>query len=384
MGTVTPYDTANGRRYRVRYRKPDKSQTDKRGFRTRRDADLFLASVEIAKHTGRYIDPSRARVTVADWTATWLASRSDLRPSTLDRVNGAIRNHIVPELGPIALGDLERLRIQQWAGGLSTTQGPASVRKIVNVLSGALQLAVDDGRLPANPAQRLKLPKISKSQKRFLSHDQVAALAKSVEVHSGGNGYGLLVLVLAYGGLRWGELAGLQVRDFDSATGRLHIRTTMVEVNGYFKESSPKDYEERFIPVPASIAEQLAIHVAGKKMTDHVFVGARGGGVLRNRVFRRGWFDTAAIEIGVPGLTPHELRHTCASLAVSAGANVKALQRMLGHASAKETLDTYSDLFDADLDSVAAALNQVIMKLNVGKMWASDELPASLTSADWS
>ncbi|MBC7591927.1 MAG: hypothetical protein H7226_12920 [Salinibacterium sp.] len=70
-----------------------------------------------------------------------LASRSDLRSSTLDRVNGAIGNHIVPELGRIALGDLERLQIQQWASGLSVKQEPASVRKIVNVLSGALQLA---------------------------------------------------------------------------------------------------------------------------------------------------------------------------------------------------------------------------------------------------
>ena len=92
--------------------------------------------------------------------------------------------------------------------------------------------------------------------------------------------------------------------------------------------------------------------------------------MLRNRTFRRGWFNDAAEQIGIPGLTPHELRHTCASLAVSAGANVKALQRMLGHSSAKETLDTYSDLFDEDLDSVAVALNATGAALNVGKLWA--------------
>ena len=69
-------------------------------------------------------------------------------------------------------------------------------------------------------------------------------------------------------------------------------------------------------------------------------------------------------------------------MAVSVGANVEALQRMLGHASAKETLDTYSDLFDADLDSVAAALNQVIIKINVGKMWASDGVPTTAEKAD--
>ena len=53
-------------------------------------------------------------------------------------------------------------------------------------------------------------------------------------------------------------------------------------------------------------------------------------------------------------MTPHDLRHTAASLAISAGANVKAVQRMLGHASASMTLDVYSDLFDDDLDAVAA------------------------------
>ena len=64
--------------------------------------------------------------------------------------------------------------------------------------------------------------------------------------------------------------------------------------------------------------------------------------------------------IGQDGLTPHEMRHTAASLAISAGANVKAVQRMLGHASAAVTLDVYSDLFDSDLDSVAIILDAAI------------------------
>jgi integrase len=75
-------------------------------------------------------------------------------------------------------------------------------------------------------------------------------------------------------------------------------------------------------------------------------------------VFRRGWLAQAAAATGVPGLTPHELRHTAASLAISAGANVKAVQRMLGHASAEVTLNVYSDLFDDDLDDVATRLNR--------------------------
>jgi integrase len=129
------------------------------------------------------------------------------------------------------------------------------------------------------------------------------------------------------------------------------------------------------------VLEQLATAISGRDPKAPVFVGKRGGGVLRNQVFRRGFLDAAAVEVGLDGLTPHELRHTCASLAVSAGANVKALQRMLGHASAKETLDTYADLFDADLDSVAIALNQMIANLNEVKMKSNAAESAEVSSS---
>lgn len=96
--------------------------------------------------------------------------------------------------------------------------------------------------------------------------------------------------------------------------------------------------------------------------------GIRTGTWLRNHVHRVGWFDAAAVKVGIKGLTPHELRHTAASLAVSAGANVKAVQRMLGHASAAVTLDVYADLFDDDLDSVATALNLAAMQSDVANL----------------
>jgi integrase len=182
--------------------------------------------------------------------------------------------------------------------------------------------------------------------------------------------YGTLVMVLAYCGLRWGELAGLTVADVDTKRSRLEIRNTIVEVNGNMQASTPKDYEERSIPVPRFVLLELAPLLAGRSAASPVFPGVRSGGPLRNRSFRRYFLDAAAEEVGLGGLTPHELRHTCASLAVSAGANVKALQRMLGHSSAKETLDTYADLFDDDLDSVAIALDRVVTQTNVGKVWS--------------
>jgi integrase len=88
--------------------------------------------------------------------------------------------------------------------------------------------------------------------------------------------------------------------------------------------------------------------VAGKSADDLDFT-TQTGKPLRNLNFRRDYFDRAATDAGLAGLTPCELRHTAASLAVSAGANVKAVQRMLGHASAAMTLDVYAGLFDDDL-----------------------------------
>lgn len=89
---------------------------------------------------------------------------------------------------------------------------------------------------------------------------------------------------------------------------------------------------------------------------------------------RRGWFHHAIaraqlVDAGFPRVTIHDLRHTAASLAISAGANPKAVQRMLGHASAAMTLDTYADLFEDDLDAVSERIDDARARAVVGDMW---------------
>jgi integrase len=242
------------------------------------------------------------------------------------------------------------------------------------VLSGALEAAVRDGRLPSNPARGLLLPKVKKASKRYLSHAQVRDLAAAVEATGAGIqngralGFGTLVRLAAYTGLRWSELAGLRVRDVDFARGRLAVAHTVVEVGGVLHEGDPKNYEARAVPIPPFVLRELRSHVEGRKGDEPLFVGPRSHSWLRNRAFRRGWLTPAAAAIGQAGLTPHELRHTAASLAISAGANVKAVQRMLGHASAEVTLNVYSDLFDDDLDDVATRLDHAAMHPNVSDL----------------
>lgn len=102
--------------------------------------------------------------------------------------------------------------------------------------------------------------------------------------------------------------------------------------------------------MPRFLVDDLAAHLAGRP-ADALAFTTRHGAVLRVGGARRAWFDQAAEAAGLAGLTPHDLRHTAASLAVSAGANVKAVQRMLGHARAAMTLHVYADLFDDDLEA---------------------------------
>lgn len=116
----------------------------------------------------------------------------------------------------------------------------------------------------------------------------------------------------------------------------------------------------RSAPTLPRLAAMIEEACAGKGPEGLLF----GDGVnhMRNSG-SQGWFANAvkraqAVDPSIPRLTPHDLRHTAASLAISSGANVKAVQRMLGHASAAMTLDTYADLFDDDLDAVAQRLER--------------------------
>ena len=205
-------------------------------------------------------------------------------------------------------------------------------------------------QVPRNPASRVKLPHVRSRDKRFLSHEQVAALADAAgEDH-------LIIRVLAYCGLRFGELAALRVRDVDPLRRRLHIEVSATEVDGRMVFGTPKSHQCRSVPVPRSLITDLAAVCAGKSPDELVFT-APNGGVLWLRNWRRRVFDPAVAAAGLGQLSPHELRHTAASLAVAAGANVKAVQRTLGHASAAMTLDVYSGLFDDDLDAVADRLD---------------------------
>jgi integrase len=326
MATVEAYETSAGKRYRVRYRKPDRSQTTKRGFRTKREAELYLAGVELGKASGTYIDPSSARVTVSELGSIWIASQSHLKPYSMAVVESAWRLHVRPVWGATPIGEVRHSEVQTWVarladgtGRASKPKSPALVHRAHGVLSSVLEVAVRDHRIPANPARGIGLPRRVGRALRYLTHEQLHRLAEASGQHS------TLVRLLGYTGLRWGEATALTVRDIDRATRRISISRNAVLVNGLVVVGTPKTHKQRSVPYPALLDLSLATACEGKPDGGLVFPGPDGDFLITPTVRQRSWFDRALESAGLPEVTIHDLPHTAASLAVSAGANVKAV-----------------------------------------------------------
>lgn len=339
----------NGR-WRARYRDPAKRE-HARDFRRKLDAERWLASVETAKSRGEWLDPVLGKMTFGKWAERWLAGQSQLRPSTHDRYGRILEHQILPWWERVPLAAVNHADVVAWVGDLvARGYAPATVRQAHRVFSLVLMLAVRDGRLNRNVAQGVRLPRVVQQEKTFLTHEQVSQLAEAC------GPYELFVTFLAYTGLRWGEFAALRAKHVDLLRRRVTVAESASEVQGVMAFGPTKTHQRRVVVLPRFLVDPLAEHLEDKKADDLVFA-APNGGVLRNSNFRHRVLTPAAASVGLAGLSPHDLRHTAASLAIAAGANVKVVQQMMGHASAAMTLDVYAGLFGDDLDSVADSLD---------------------------
>ncbi len=324
----------------------------KRTFPRRSDAERYISAIQDDLYRGAYVDPNRGKVTVAEWTESWLASLGYLKVSTRTRYAGIAQRHIVPKWGRRKLSAVNHADVAEWVTDLSESAAPGTVRQIHRVFSLILEHAVLDSRLAANPAKAVSLPRMRTREPVFLNIREVDKLAACAACN------GITIRFLAMTGLRFGELAALRVADIDLTRRRVRVKASVSEVGGKLIWTTPKNHHARWVPIPGSLAAELA-ELIGDRSRDELVFTAPSGGVLRLNNWRYRIFDPACAAAGITGLRPHDLRHTAASLAVSAGANVKAVQRMLGHASAAMTLDIYAGLFADDLASVADGIDRL-------------------------
>jgi integrase len=361
---------SNGR-WRARYFDQVHRQHE-RNFRRKTDAQRWLDEQTSSLVQGTWIDPERSKTTVSEVADTWM-STPDWKATTKARNRGNLDNYILPRWGAVKLRDVAHDDVQAWVNGLSVPGpdgpglAPNTVRKVAGNLSSILSAAVASKRLPSNPMDDIRLPAAASKRRRYLSAEEVEQFADAA-----GDRHKLVVYVLAYTGLRIGELAALRIKDVDTVRRRLRVEESMTEVNGKTVFSDPKDYQRRTVPYPSFLQDMIVDQVKERDPDDFLFASPKGG-VLRYRNMRRGWWDVAAEDAGLEGLTPHSMRHTAASLAVHSGASVLALQRMLGHEKPSMTLDVYSDLFDDDLDALADRLTATRTEAVKGKSRGDDE-----------
>ncbi|MFL0274313.1 tyrosine-type recombinase/integrase [Mycobacterium sp. SMC-19] len=355
--TVPSAASGVGKRWRARY-VDDDGREHAKGFTRKIDAQQWL-DTEVAKlTTGTYVRPSAGRVTVAAVYTTWFAALSHVSAKTASSRQSAWNCRVKPQWSDVLVADVRSSTVRAWiASMVAAGAGTPTIENAFGVLRQVMGAAVEDGRIARNPCDGVKLPKRQHADRGYLTHQQVATLASAVERDA------IVVRFLAYTGLRWGEMAALRVQDFDMLRRRVNVSRSVTELGG-LQWSTPKTWERRSVPFPAVLVPELAALMSSKERDSLVFTDRRGG-VLRNsnwraRVFRPAIVQCQAADPAFPAITPHDLRHTAASLAVSARANVKAVQRMLGHAKASMTLDTYADLFDDDLDQVADRLDAAI------------------------
>lgn len=339
-----------GLRYRVRYRQGGRAFS--KSFAERTDAELFLAGVQVDLVTGSWVDPQRARMTVGQFAPTWLATTGHGKRSTRNFYDSLTRTHVLPRWADRELGSLSQAEIAAWVGEMRDQMSASRTRHAFRALSLLLDLAVSDKRLSANPAKGVKLPKPAKKDKRYLTREELEQMANSIDDVS----YRALILLLGLTGLRFGEAIALCRRSIVWANNRISVTAALAEDGGTQYIDTPKSHERRMVAMPPELTELLAHLCAGKRPGDLIFTAPKGGSV-RYRNFRRDAFDGAAAQLDHESFTPHDLRHTAASLAVAAGADVKVIQKMLGHASAAMTLDIYADLFDSRLDDVSERMS---------------------------
>ncbi|MBF6213817.1 site-specific integrase [Nocardia puris] len=336
-------------------------------FTTLRDAKAFQHDLEVQKSAGEYVNPALGKVTVAELaagpdddpaSAGWLKrKKASTAPSNYRTLESSWRVHVKPRWGATRIGDQNALNldtVETWIAEMVEKGCSATVViRAYGVLAGVLDSAVKAKRLRTNPVRGVEnLPRKSTKRHVYLTSADVQRLADESKRHR------VLVFVLAYTGIRWGEAVALRVRDIDFLRRRLVIADNAVQLGVDHALGETKGRKVRSVPVPQFVLDELSVICTGKARDALVFPHPDDAEkYLPRPKSDDGWFVSAVKRAKVQDITPHDLRHTCASLAVSAGVNVLALARMLGHTDPAVTLRVYADLFDTDLDKAAKLMH---------------------------
>ncbi len=342
-------------KYRARYR-DDAGKEHARHFTRKVDAQRWLDEVTASVLTGAYVDPRAGRVTFGEYARAWQQAQIHRR-NTAAAVDSALRVHALPRFGARQMASVRPSEIQAFVREL-TEKGlaPATVRVTYQHLRSVFRAAEQDRVIARTPCQRITLPRVERARIEPLPTTSVHALADAMPPR-----WSALVILMAGTGLRPGEAAGVTLDrvDFLRRTLRVdrQLLLTWPPTFGPPKTST----SHRTVPLPQVVVDALAAHIAAfPPGTEGALFTMRDGSLVnRDRITRA--FKRAVEASGAPSATRmHDLRHYYASLLIRHGESVKVVQARLGHASARETLDTYSHLWPDSEDMTRTAVDEVL------------------------
>jgi integrase len=332
-------------------------------FARKADAERWLAQQRSLMAQGDWTDPALGRIAFGDFAQAWLEARTDLKPKTRHQYQSLMRLHVLPSWRTVPLAKITYEGLTQWVARMSRAGlGPSGIRQSVFVMSAALDYAVRSGRLRTNPARGLGLPRPDKRDYVYLTHSELLGLADAA------GRWRILILILGYTGLRWGEATALRVCDIDLGRRRIDVRRAFSDVGGHVVIGTPKSHQSRTVPIPRFLATEIA-EVLKNKRTDDLAFTASGDTVVRLSNWRKAVFLPARCQSGLSSrFRIHDLRHTAASLMIQAGYPPKMLQEIMGHASITTTLDLYGHLYPGEMDRYADRLDQGAADADAARM----------------
>lgn len=358
---VTWYETArSGRLFAAQWYDASHRHRKKSGFRTAREAAAFRNDQINARNHGRELDLDGARITIGQLSQEWLDMREKVvKRRTWETEESHHRVHILPYWGADTIASIRFSGVQTWVAELiGEGLAPKSVHNIYADFAAVIRYALRDRLIAHDPCEGVKLPKVPPHEMVCLTPEQLNSLAQASGY------YRPYILTLGTCGLRDGEARALRVKSIEFDAARISVVSTFERTRNGWIENPPKTWETRDVAVPATTLTALRELCADKSPDDFVFRQPNGDMMpqqSRHKIAKKDnayqWFGKAILDSGVPSLRIHDLRHTTAAIAISAGANVKAVQKLLGHKDARETLNTYAALFERDLDEVAARMD---------------------------
>lgn len=334
----------------------------------KKSAQAYLNKVLHQKDTGTFNEQSKELL--SGYLEKWLenSARPKLREKTYQSYKSLIRLYINPQLGDLIISQMTPINIQNMINGMIDKGLSArTIRYAFSVLRSALGQAVKWQMIYRNPTEYVDLPKSVKREMKVLSTSEVKSfLAVATESR-----HYVLFSLLITTGLRPGEALGLKWNDIDFINGKLRVQRALVRNGMSWALLEPKTAKSRrTIPIPPSVLLSLREHrtkQAEELLSSHGFIkhdfvfSAYDGEPLNEANIVKRHFKPLLKKAGLDStLRLYDLRHTCATLLLSAGEHPKIVSERLGHSSITMTLDVYSHVLPDMQEGATTKLERML------------------------